>query len=48
MTALPRDEVELHLTSLADTAHVTFRENRGLWQLTPDGRAADVERLARF
>ncbi|WP_420450643.1 MarR family transcriptional regulator [Ilumatobacter sp.] len=45
MTGLPRDDVELHLRKLSDSGYVTFRENRGLWQLTPDGRVAHGEHL---
>ncbi len=45
MTSLSGDDVQVVLTSLADTGHAQFRENRGLWQLTADGRAVHAERL---
>jgi len=40
LTGLPEDEVRTHLTTLQDQGHANFREARGLWQLTPDGREA--------
>lgn len=46
IVALPFDDVERHLTSYAEHGHVQYRENRGLWQLTPDGRQVHAERLA--
>lgn len=46
MTTLESTEVETHLSEFAGVGHVRFRENRGLWQLTPDGRAAHLEHLA--
>lgn len=46
MTAHPTDHVEGHLEEFAAAEHVQFRENRGLWQLTPAGREAHVEHLA--
>ena len=33
-------KVQVHLDALAADGHAMFREARGLWQLTPDGRAA--------
>ncbi len=45
MTTLSADDVELALTRLADNGYTQFRENRGLWQLTADGRAAHTEHL---
>ncbi len=45
MTALPAEDVELALTRLADNGYTQFRENRGLWQLTADGRSAHSEHL---
>ncbi|MGB3736159.1 MAG: hypothetical protein WA964_14470 [Ilumatobacter sp.] len=45
MTSLSTDDVELALTRLADNGYTQFRENRGLWQLTADGRAAHGEHL---
>lgn len=46
ITALPADDVELNLSRLADNGYTQFRENRGLWQLTADGRSAHGEHLA--
>lgn len=46
MTGLTGDDVELALTRLADNGYTQFRENRGLWQLTPDGRSAHLEHLS--
>ena len=46
MTASPPDDVEAHLAELADAGHATFREQRGLWQLTAEGREAHREQLA--
>lgn len=46
MTGFDTGDVELGLTRLADNGYTQFRENRGLWQLTADGRAAHVEHLA--
>lgn len=46
MTGLANDDIELHLTQLADSGFTQFRENRGLWQLTAEGRAAHSEHLA--
>jgi hypothetical protein len=40
-------DVNAHLDEFSGAGHVQFRENRGLWQLTPDGRAAHAEELAR-
>jgi hypothetical protein len=46
MTEHAQDHVEFHLTEFSENGHVLFRENRSLWQLTPDGRAAHQEHLA--
>lgn len=46
MTEHESGHVELHLSEFSDDGHVQFRENRGLWQLTPDGRTAHGEHLA--
>ena len=46
MTGLPAGDVEASLGALADEGHAQFRENRGLWQVTADGRTAHSERLA--
>ena len=46
MTELSTDDVELALTRLADNGYTQFRENRGLWQLTADGRTAHAEHLS--
>jgi hypothetical protein len=46
MTEHERAHVEDHLDEFSGRGHVQFRENRGLWQLTPDGREAHVEHLA--
>jgi len=46
ITGLTNEGIEANLTRLADDGHALFRENRGLWQLTSDGRAAHSEHLA--
>lgn len=46
MTAVDTTDVQSHLAGFADNGLVQFRENRGLWQLTPDGREAHAEYLA--
>lgn len=46
ITELPHADIELHLTRLAGSGFTQFRENRGLWQLTSEGRAAHPEHLA--
>ncbi len=46
MTAVEPTVVETHLAGFLDHGHVQFRENRGLWQLTPDGRAIHLDYLA--
>jgi hypothetical protein len=40
LTALAGVAVEPHLTVMLDEGHTQFREQRGLWQLTPAGREA--------
>jgi len=46
MTEHEPDHVELHLSEFSSDGYVQFRENRALWQLTPDGRTAHGEHLA--
>ena len=46
MTAQSADEVGLHLAAMLAAGQAQFREARGLWQLTPDGRAAYTNLLA--
>lgn len=46
MTSRSGNDIDSHLSAFADLNHVQFREKRGLWQLTPDGRAAHAEQLA--
>ena len=46
MTALDETSVAGHLNVRADQGHTLFRENRSLWQLTPDGRQAHLDELA--
>jgi hypothetical protein len=46
LSALAHDHVETHLIGMQDDGHAMFREARALWQLTPEGRAEHVERLA--
>jgi hypothetical protein len=46
MTAQPGDDVERHLAGMLDAGRAQFREARGLWQLTPDGRTAYPDLLA--
>jgi hypothetical protein len=45
IAALEVEHVERHLHELAGTGWATFRENRGLWQLTAEGRAAHAVQL---
>ncbi|MEM1332734.1 MAG: MarR family transcriptional regulator [Actinomycetota bacterium] len=45
MTGLASSDVDGHLTSRATSGHAQFREPRGLWQLTPDGRTAHADEL---
>lgn len=45
MTAADAPQVEQHLTDFSQNGHVQFRENRGLWQLTADGRVVHVDYL---
>ncbi|MGZ4766125.1 MAG: MarR family transcriptional regulator [Ilumatobacteraceae bacterium] len=42
LAGLPEEEVLAHLQAMQVEGHTNFRENRGLWQLTPDGREAYV------
>ncbi|MEL6891505.1 MAG: MarR family transcriptional regulator [Actinomycetota bacterium] len=46
MTTLEESSVGGHLDERLSIGHTLFRENRGLWQLTPDGRAAHADELA--
>ncbi|MGA9276770.1 MarR family transcriptional regulator [Ilumatobacter sp.] len=46
MTEHAPEHVEEHLSEFSTDGHVQFRENRGLWQLTPDGRIVHAEHLA--
>ena len=46
IAAQPADDVDAHLATLLADGHAQFREARGLWQLTPDGRTAYPELLA--
>jgi hypothetical protein len=40
LTGFEPHHVQEHLDALTTDGHAMFREARGLWQLTPDGRAA--------
>jgi hypothetical protein len=40
LAGLPEDEVLTHLQAMQEEGQTNFRESRGLWQLTPDGREA--------
>jgi hypothetical protein len=42
LSGLPEEEVLSHLQAMQEEGQTNFRENRGLWQLTPDGREAYV------
>lgn len=45
IAAVSIDEAELHLTSLLERELAMFREQRGLWQLTPAGKEHHREAL---
>ena len=45
LSGLPEDEVLSHLKAMQEDGHTNFRENRGLWQLTADGREAYLTAL---
>jgi hypothetical protein len=45
IVAMPESEVESHLLAFAESGHTMFREQRALWQLTPDGRTRHAEML---
>lgn len=45
LAGLPEEEVFEHLCAMQQEGHTQFRESRGLWQLTPDGREAHVAAL---
>src|SRR6185436_10290024 len=47
LTALPVPDVEGELVGLEHRGLAAFREARALWQLTPDGRKAHAEALAK-
>jgi hypothetical protein len=40
LAGLPEEEVLDHLQAMQQEGYTNFREARGLWQLTPDGREA--------
>ena len=40
LTGFAPDDVQVHLNEMTAAGLAMFREARGLWQLTPDGRAA--------
>jgi hypothetical protein len=42
LAGLPEEEVISHLEAMKNDGHTNFREARGLWQLTPDGREAYI------
>ena len=45
LAGLPEDQVLAHLQEMQQQGQTNYRENRGLWQLTPDGRQAHVVAL---
>lgn len=45
LCGLSEDEVIEHLKAMQEEGHTNYREARGLWQLTPDGREAWVVAL---
>jgi hypothetical protein len=45
LAGLPEDEVLEHLQAMQEEGQANYREARGLWQLTPDGREAYVTAL---
>jgi hypothetical protein len=47
IAALELEHVEAHLRELAGKGFAMFRENRGLWQLTAEGREAHAAELRR-
>lgn len=42
LAGLPEEEVLSHLQAMREEGKANFREARGLWQLTPDGREAYI------
>jgi hypothetical protein len=42
LAGMPEEEVEAYLQEMQEEGHTTYRESRGLWQLTPTGREAYV------
>lgn len=47
LSGLPVEDVEGELVGLEHRGWAAFREARSLWQLTPDGRRAHAEALAK-
>jgi hypothetical protein len=47
LAGLPPEDVEGELVGLEHRGWAAFREARSLWQLTPDGRRAHAEALAK-
>jgi hypothetical protein len=45
LAGLPEEEVLSHLQAMQEEGHTNYREARGLWQLTKDGREAYVAAL---
>ena len=42
LAGLPEEEVLSHLQAMQEEGKTNYRESRGLWQLTPDGREAYI------
>ena len=42
MTAFDLEVVDGHLESLGRSGHARFREQRSMWQVTPEGREAHL------
>ena len=42
LAGLPEEEVMAHLQEMQEEGQTTYRESRGLWQLTPTGREAYI------
>ena len=45
LAGLPQDEVLDHLHAMQEAGQTNYRETRGLWQLTQDGRDAHLKAL---
>jgi hypothetical protein len=45
LAGLPEEEVLDHLQAMQEQGYTNYREARGLWQLTPDGREAYIVAL---